>query len=141
VKQTWIRRRWYDFRNGHSLYLIFILTFSNFVLIFHRLLIERIPFLDEVFSQLWVFVIGFVLIYIPLAVLIGHWHKRTQLRIDTEMMVRQNPLAARCWRVIIDLQTGKASEKDVDDLRELLKSIEKGQGIFDDSKKNKFSQK
>jgi len=141
VKQTWVRRRWYDFRNGHSLYLIFILTFSNFVLIFHRLLIERIPFLDEVFSQLWVFVIGFVLIYIPLAVLIGHWHKRTQLRIDTEMMVRQNPLAARCWRVIIDLQTGKASEKDVDSLRELLKSIEKGQGIFDDSKKNKFSQK
>lgn len=135
MKQTWIRRRWYDFRNGHSLYLIFLLTFSNFVLIFHRLLIERIPFLDEVFSQLWVFIIAFILIYIPLAVLIGHWHKRTQLRIDTEMMVRQNPLAARTWRVIIDLQTGKASEKDVDDLRELLKSIEKGQGIFHDSKK------
>jgi len=134
VKQTWIRRRWYDFRNGHSLYLIFLLTFSNFVLIFHRLLIERVPFLDEVFSQLWVFIIAFVLLYLPVAVLVGHWHKRTQLRIDTEMMVRQNPLAARTWRVIIDLQTGKASEKDVDDLRELLKSIEKGQGFFDDSK-------
>jgi len=134
VKQTWIRRRWYDFRNGHSLYLIFLLTFSNFVLIFHRLLIERVPFLDEVFSQLWVFIIAFVLFYLPVAVLVGHWHKRTQLRIDTEMMVRQNPLAARTWRVIIDLQTGKASEKDVDDLRELLKSIEKGQGFFDGSK-------
>ncbi len=133
--QSWIRRRWYDFRNGHSLYLIFLLVFSNFVLIFHRLLVERIPFLNEIFSQLWVFSIFFVLIYVPIAILVGHWHKKTQLRVDTEILVRQNPIVCGAFRVLIDLQTGKASEKDVKDLRDLLMSIEKGSNFHEDSKK------
>jgi len=50
MKASWMRRRWYDFRLGHSVYLIFALTFLNFVLIFHRLLIERVHFLNEIYS-------------------------------------------------------------------------------------------
>jgi len=129
VKQGWFKRRWYDFRNGHSIYLIFALTFSNFVLIFYRLLIERIPFLDEIFTDLWFFMIIFVLIYVPVAVLIGHWHKKTQMRVETEVLTRQNPLFAKFIRTIIDIQTGKATEKEVNDVRELLKSIEEGTGM------------
>lgn len=129
MKQSWYKRRWYDFRNGHSIYLIFALTFSNFVLIFHRLLIERIPFLDEIFTDLWFFMIIFVLIYVPVAVLIGHWHKKTQMRVETEVLTRQNPLFAKFIRTIIDIQTGKATEKEVNDVRELLKSIEEGTGM------------
>lgn len=129
MKQGWFKRRWYDFRNGHSIYLIFALTFSNFVLIFYRLLIERIPFLDEIFTDLWFFMIIFVLIYVPVAVLIGHWHKKTQMRVETEVLTRQNPLFAKFIRTIIDIQTGKATEKEVNDVRELLKSIEEGTGM------------
>ncbi len=129
MKQGWFKRRWYDFRNGHSIYLIFALTFSNFVLIFHRLLIERIPFLDEIFTDLWFFMIIFVLIYVPVAVLIGHWHKKTQMRVETAVITRQNPLFAKFIRIIIDIQTGKATEKEVNDVRELLKSIEEGTGM------------
>jgi len=129
VKQGWIKRRWYDFRNGHSIYLIFALTFSNFVLIFYRLLIERVPFLDEIFTDLWLFMIIFVLIYVPVAVLIGHWHKKTQMKVETEVITRQNPLFAKFIRIIIDIQTGKATEKEVNDVRELLKSIEEGTGM------------
>jgi len=129
VKQSWYKRRWYDFRNGHSIYLIFALTFSNFVLIFHRLLIERIPFLDEIFTDLWFFMIIFVLIYVPVAVLIGHWHKKTQMRVETEVLTRQNPLFAKFIGTIIDIQTGKATEKEVNDVRKLLKSIEEGTGM------------
>ena len=129
MKQSWYKRRWYDFRNGHSIYLIFALTFSNFVLIFHRLLIERIPFLDEIFTDLWFFMIIFVLIYVPVAVLIGHWHKKTQMRVETEVLTRQNPLFAKFIGTIIDIQTGKATEKEVNDVRKLLKSIEEGTGM------------
>jgi len=128
VRQAWIRRRWFEFRQGHSFYLILLLSVSNFVLIFHRLLIERVSFLDEIFSQLWFFFVIFVLGYIPVAVLIGHWHKKTQLNVDSEMAMRQNPLFARALRILLDLQTGKASQKDVDDFRKLLKSIESGHG-------------
>jgi len=128
VNQAWIRRRWYEFRQGHSFYLILLLSLANFVLIFHRLLIERVGFLNEIFSQLWFFFLIFVLGYIPVAVLIGYWHKKTQLKIDTEMVMRQNPLFAKGFRILLDLQTGKASQKDVDDFRKLLVSIEAGHG-------------
>jgi len=128
VNEAWIRRRWYEFRQGHSFYLILLLSVSNFILIFHRLLIERVSFLNEVFSQLWFFFLIFVLAYVPVAILIGHWHKTTQLKIDTETIMRQNPLFAKGFRILLDLQTNKASQKDVDDFRKLLMSIESGHG-------------
>ena len=72
MNQTWFRRRWYDFRQGHGMYLVFAMSFVNFVLIFYRLLIEEVNFLDEIFSNLWIFVIIFLMGYIPLAILIGN---------------------------------------------------------------------
>ncbi len=71
MKQGWIRRRWWEFSQGHSTYLIFLLTFMNFVLIAYRLLIERIPFIQELFPQLWIFVLIFLVSYIPASTIIG----------------------------------------------------------------------
>ena len=123
---NWARRRWTNFRQGHSVYLIFALTFANFILIFHRLLIERVEFLSEVFSSLWVFALVFVLVYIPLAVLIGHWHRKTQLKIEMELLYRQSPLLAKWFRVLFDMQTGKATKEEIENTRNLLKAIEDG---------------
>ena len=128
------RRRWTNFRQGHSVYLIFALTFANFILIFHRLLIERVEFLSEIFSSLWVFAIVFVLIYIPLAVLIGHWHRKTQLKIEMELMYRQSPLLAKWFRVLFDMQTGKATKEEIENTRNLLKAIEDGKDRIEEDK-------
>jgi len=125
MKEGWIRRRWWEFRQGHSTYLIFLLTFMNFVLIAYRLLIERIPFVQELFPQLWIFVLTFVLVYIPLSIIIGNWHRRTQLRVETTINVLENPLLARMFRTMLDIQTGKASKEEIENVRELLLSIEK----------------
>jgi len=124
----WIRRRWLDFRHGHSVYLIFMLSFANFILIFHRLLIERIEFLDEIFSNLWVFAVVFIIIYIPVAILIGRWHRISQIKIETEQTFRNNPFMARNFRMVIDIMEGKASKGDIEKFRKLLKSIEEGKG-------------
>ena len=124
----WARRRWLDFRNGHGLYLVFLMGFANFILIFHRLFIERIPFLEDVFSNLWVFAIFFVIIYVPTAILVGYWHKKTQMKIEMEILARQNPFFAKWIRVIIDILTEKASKEEVENLRKLLKSIEDEKG-------------
>ncbi len=123
-----MRRRWLDFRNGHGLYLVFLMGFANFILIFHRLFIERIPFLEDVFSNLWVFAIFFVIIYVPTAILVGYWHKKTQMKIEMEVLARQNPFFAKWIRVIIDILTEKASKEEVENLRKLLKSIEDEKG-------------
>ena len=123
--EDWIRRRWFEFRQGHSIYLAFILSFSNFILISYRLLIERIPTLQSIFSELWIFVIFFIIIYIPAAILIGHWHRTTQLRVDTTMFIVNNPMMARFFRILIDMQLGKASKEEIEEVRRLLLDIER----------------
>ena len=124
----WVRRRWFDFRQGHSVYLIFALTFANFVLIFHRLLIERVEFLNEIFSDLWLFAIVFVLIYIPFSIIIGAWHRKTQLKIEAEVTLLQNPFVAKIFRVLLESQEGSISKEEIEDMRKLLKRIEEGKG-------------
>lgn len=126
--RNWIKRRWYDFRQGHSLYLIFALTGINFILIFHRLLIERIPILNEFLGNLWVFGIIFVICYIPVATVMGAWHRKYILKIDQEQGMRQNLLLAKMFRSLLDIQTGKASKDEIEKIREFFISIEEGRG-------------
>ena len=130
MDKIWMRRRWLDFRFGHSVYLIFALTFSNFVLIFHRLLVERIEFLDRIFSELWVFILVFILVYIPMAIIIGAWHRRTQLKVETEQGLLNNPFMARNFRMLVDIIDGQASREDIENFRNLLKQIEKKSDSF-----------
>lgn len=124
MKQEWMRRRWFDFRQGHSVYLIFLLSISNFVLIFHRLLIERVEFLNNIFSELWIFIVVFFIAYVPVAILIGAWHRRTQLRIDAEQAMRNNPVMAKMVRILIDIQTGNITKEEIENFRKFLLSIE-----------------
>lgn len=120
-----MRSRWYEFRLGHSTYLIFMLTFVNFVLISYRLLIERIPFLQEFVPELWIFAVMFLVIYIPVAIIIGFWHRKTQLKVEQTLSLQQNPFIAKLFRTMLDIQTGKASEEDIEKFRGFLINIEK----------------
>jgi len=124
MNKIWIRRRWLDFRFGHSVYLIFALTFANFVLIFHRLLIERVESLNEIFSNLWIFAVVFLLVYIPVSIGIGAWHRRTQMKVEAEQTLLQNPFMARNFRMLVDMIEGKASKVEIEKFRNLLKKIE-----------------
>jgi len=128
VDTNFIRRRWYDFRIGHSFYLIFLLSFANFILIFYRLLIEQVSGLNEIFSSLWLFVVVFILLYIPISIGIGACHRKTQLKIEADVALKQSPLLAKVLGTIIDIQTGNATEREIEELRKMLKKIEAGQG-------------
>jgi len=125
MKEGWARRRWWEFRQGHSVYLIFVLTFINFILIAYRLLIERVTFFKELVPELWIFAVMFILFYIPAATLIGYWHRRTQLRVETTLVQQQNPILAKMIRTLLDVQTGKATEEEIKEFRDMLNSIEK----------------
>jgi uncharacterized protein YneF (UPF0154 family) len=125
MKQSWVRRRWWEFRQGHSIYLIFLLTFVNFILISYRLLIEKITIFKELIPELWIFALIFISIYIPAAILIGVWHRRTQLRVETTLVNQQNPVLARMIRTLLDVQTGKASQEEIKEFRNMLTKIEK----------------
>ena len=125
MKEGWVRRRWWEFRQGHSIYLIFVLTFVNFILISYRLLIEKITIFKELIPELWIFALIFISIYIPAAMLIGVWHRRTQLRVETTLVNQQNPVLAKMIRTLLDVQTGKASQEEIKEFRNMLTKIEK----------------
>jgi hypothetical protein len=129
MQNMWIRRRWLDFRLGHSVYLIFSLAFAQFILIFHRLLIERVEFLDQYFSELWFFAIVFVALYLPISILIGAWHRKTQYSVETEQQGLNNPFWARNFRMLADMIEGKASETEIKEFRAFLTRIEKKSGL------------
>jgi len=120
--KNFVRRRWVDFRLGHSVYLVFGLAFGNFILIFHRLFIERLG----IELSLWQFFIIFVLAYLPLAVAIGVWHRKTQVKVETEMMLKQNPMMAKYIRILLDAIDNKLTDKEKQDYRDMLTDIEKG---------------
>ena len=70
----------------------------------------------------------FVLSYIPIAIVIGAWHRRSQMKIEVDVALRQNPLFAKMIRVLLDAQTGKATKEEIEEFRKLLKQIEDGKG-------------
>ena len=123
--QGWVRKRWWEFRAGHSVYLIFVLTFINFILISYRLLIEKIPIFQELIPNLSMFVLLFLAFYIPAAIIIGFWHRKTQLKVETTLTMQQNPVLAKMFRTMLDVQTGKASEKEIKEFRDFLTKIER----------------
>ena len=125
MSQGWVRRRWWEFRAGHSVYLIFVLTFINFILIAYRLLIEKIPLFQDLFPNLSIFVLLFLSFYIPTAIIIGFWHRKTQLKVETTLTMQQNPVFAKMIRTILDVQTGQASDQEIKEFRALLMKIEK----------------
>ena len=125
MNQGWGRRRWWEFRQGHSIYLIFMLTFINFILISYRLLIEKVGIFKELIPDLWIFALLFLVCYIPAAILIGFWHRRTQLKVETTIVQQQNPILAKMIRTLLDVQTGTASKEEIKEFRDMLEKIEK----------------
>jgi hypothetical protein len=92
-------------------------------------LIDRLPFLDRfVGSDLVGFVIIFIASYVPLAIIIGYWHRKSQWTVEVEALFKENPLGATMWLFVIDLVEGKINEKEKKEMREMLLKIIKGKG-------------
>ncbi len=126
-RNSWVRRRWLDFRQGHTIYLVFAMTFINFITIQYALLIDRVPALNSIFSNLWVFALVFIGAYMPLAIVIGYWHRKTQWKVEQEAMFNENVVQARLWLFMIRLVQGKVSEKERAEMQEMLEKIIKKQ--------------
>lgn len=119
------RLRWLDGRMGHTMYLMFFVTLANFILITYRFLIEEELFFSEVFAQLWVFSIVLIITYIPLSIIIGHWHRKTQLKVEMDLKYLENPLFAKMFRIWLDGETNNSNKQEIDIFVEKLKKIEK----------------
>jgi len=124
INKNWFKRRWLDGRYGHANYLMFGLTLVNFVLIVYRFLIEKDPTMNKFLSDLWIFSVILMIFYVPISILIGYWHRHTQLSRENIIKQLENPLHAHICRIILDSRTGRASEKEMVELKALLSKIE-----------------
>lgn len=122
-RNSWVRRRWLDFRQGHTIYLVFAMTFLNFITIQYALLIDEIETLKPVFPSPWIFAVVFVAAYVPLAIVIGYWHRKTQWKVEQEAMFNENVVQARLWLFMIRLVQGKVTEAEKAEMQALLEKI------------------
>jgi hypothetical protein len=122
-KNSWVRRRWFDFRQGHSIYLAVVIMFANFITIQYSLMIERIPAFSTVLGNPVVFALAFLGGYMPLAIAIGHWHKKSQWKVEQEAMFSENVVQARLWLFMIRLVQGKTTEAEQADMQKMLEKI------------------
>ena len=135
ISSDWLRRRWLDFRNGHSIYLVFAMTFANFITIQYQLLIDQLPYLEGIFNSIWIFAILFILFYVPLSIVLGYWHRKSQWKVEQDALFRENKVGALMWMYVIDLIEGNVSEEDKKLMKEALLKITRGETrLFDTSK-------
>ncbi len=126
---NFFRIRWLDFRQGQGIYLGFLIYFADSILIQYALLIERFPFIDWLVGGNMVgFAITFIALYVPLAIIIGYWHRKSQWKIEVEALFKENEVGATMWLFVIDLVDGKINEKEMQEMREMLLRITKGKG-------------
>ena len=122
-RNSWVRRRWLDFRQGHTIYLVFAMTFLNFITIQYALLIKNVPALQLIFTDLWMFAAIFLAAYMPLAIVIGYWHRKTQWKVEQEAMFSENVVQARLWLFMMRLVQGKTTEAERAEMQEMLEKI------------------
>lgn len=98
----------YYFRRSHGLYTSFFISFLNFITIQYVLLIQRLPFLKSVFSNLILFATTFIITYVPLCIVLG-WidYKKGSASVDAELYTRISPWARDLSKAIILIAEGK----------------------------------
>lgn len=118
-----VKKLWLYFRGGHGAYLAFLFSFVNFILLFYRLLIE--PLDNSIFfNRLIEFAIFFVVTYVPVAILVGYWHRKTQFKVEDDVKFLKNPLYAKFVRLLIDMKLNEANKDEVEAFHSKLKKIE-----------------
>jgi hypothetical protein len=118
-----MQKGWLDFRNGHSVYLSFILTFMNSILIAYHFAITQFEFMNNIFYSVGLFAMFFLGLYFPAAVLIGYWHRRHQWTVENEALLQENWVWAWIARYQIRLIEGKATDEESKQVINYLEAI------------------
>src|SRR5688572_33512069 len=106
------------------------MTFANFIFIHYRLLIDRMPSIESLTGgNIIGFAMTFIAIYVPLSIIIGYWHRKSQWRVEAEALFNENRIGGTMCLFVIDLIDGKITEQEKKEMREMLLKITKGNKI------------
>ena len=121
--EEWLRRRWLDFRNGNSSYLRFGFGFSNTIIIAYFFLIEKVYFFGDWVVSIEIFGILFMLIYVPVSIIVGFWHIKSQSRTEVGTTMQENPLVAKTFYLILRMSQNKVSKKELEEMHAFYERI------------------
>ena len=89
---VWVGRRFWESRQFYSAYIALFIAITNWITIQYKLLLEQVPALNYLFSNIVVFMIVAVVIFTLTSVLGGHYiHRKRQFRIEQALAVEENP--------------------------------------------------
>ena len=101
---------------------MFLLTLVNFILIVYNFAIIKIPTLST-FLNLPLFILIFFLVYVPIAIIIGYWHKRNQYAVENEALLQENWIWAWIMQYEIRLIKGMTKPREDEAIINYLNSI------------------
>ncbi len=132
---SWVGRRFWESRQFYGAYIALFIAITNWITIQYRLLLQNIPGLNILFSNIFVFMVVAILIFSLASVLGGHYiHRKRQFRLENALAVEENPYL---------YMAAPGKEKDLmipvimlqmETLEELLKA----NNTLTDEKKKKF---
>ncbi len=88
----WAGRRFWESRQFYSAYIGLFVAITNWITIQYRLLLENVPVLNVVFSNIWVFMIAATIVFTIVSILGGHYiHRKRQFRLEQALSIEENP--------------------------------------------------
>jgi hypothetical protein len=89
---VWLGRRFWESRQFYSAYIALFIAITNWITIQYKLLLEQIPALNYLFSNIVVFMVVAIAVFTVTSVLGGHYiHRKRQFRIEQALAVEANP--------------------------------------------------
>jgi len=120
----WCNKRFFEFRMGVKFYVGFSFALLNFIIIFQRFFIESIDSVHEVVSNIVIFTILFLIIYVPIATVFGNNYYKNQHRVDYSMMFSNSSGIIKFYKLLFDLKTNSADPKEVEAFKKMLHKFE-----------------
>ena len=88
----WGGRRFWESRQFYASYIALFIAITNWITIQYKLLLEHIPFLNILFSNIWVFMVVAGIVFSLLSILGGHYiHRKRQFRLEQAVATEENP--------------------------------------------------
>jgi hypothetical protein len=88
----WTGRRFWESRQFYSAYIGLFVAITNWITIQYKLLLENVPVLNVLFSNIWVFMIVATIVFTIISILGGHYiHRKRQFRLEQALSVEENP--------------------------------------------------
>ena len=88
----WTGRRFWESRQFYSAYIGLFVAITNWITIQYKLLLENVPVLNVLFSNIWVFMIAATIVFTIVSILGGHYiHRKRQFRLEQALSVEENP--------------------------------------------------